>query len=365
MNLKSVAEKFRIEGRFIDAKSYGCGHINDTYAVNFDNAGISHRYIIQKINNNVFKDPPALMENIERVTKHIRMKLEKSNINDISRRVMTIIRTTDGRSFYKDENDGYWRTYLFIERAETFNQLASPNQAYEAARVFGEFQKMLIDLPGKSLNETIPFFHHGPTKYDNFIKVVAEDPLNRAAFAKEEIAFLKDYGSIFNVFPQLVDKGEIDVRPSHNDCKINNIMFDEKTKEGICVVDLDTVMPGLNLYDFGDMVRTCISPTAEDETNLDIISVDAAVFEMLAKGYISSAGEILSKAERDHLLFAGKMITLMIGARFLTDFLEGDSYFKVDEGRKNHNLDRCRAQFKLVKSIIENEKELQAIADRI
>jgi aminoglycoside phosphotransferase (APT) family kinase protein len=362
-DLEAVAGRFRIHGDFLGAEPYGSGHINDTYAVRVNQGGTLVRYIIQRINHNVFKNIPALMENIERVTRHLAGKLAASGAGDVSRRSMTLIPTVEGGSHHRDGDGNSWRAYIFIEHAKTYDVLTSLDQAYQAARAFATFQGMLADLPDPPLNETIRDFHDGPKRYEAFLAVLDKDKHNRAARAKEEIDFLNHHAWIFDRLPELLAKGEIPVRSTHNDCKINNVMIDDETGEGVCVIDLDTLMPGLALYDFGDMVRTSTCPAAEDEQDLDRIVMDLPMFEKLVRGYLSAAGDFLTRAERDHLAFAGKMITLIIGTRFLTDYLAGDAYFKTH--RKDHNLDRCRTQFKLLRSIAEQERAMQELVRRI
>jgi len=275
---------------------------------------------------------------------------------------MTLIPARDGKSYFRDEDGNSWRSYIFIERASTYDTLAAPGQAYEAARAFGSFQRRLADLPGPPLEETIPGFHDGLGRFRAFGEALKADVKNRAAECCEEIDFLEEHANIFDVAPRLVAEGRIPMRSVHNDTKINNVLIDDQTGEGICVIDMDTLMPGLSLFDFGDMVRTCTCFAAEDERNLTQIWMQMPMFEKLVEGYLSSAGSILNRVETDHLAFAGKMITLTIGTRFLTDFLAGDVYFKVH--REGHNLDRCRTQFKLVRSIIEQEEAMMAFVER-
>jgi len=360
-DINRIAAAFHIWGGLIEAVPYGTGHINDTYAASFDQGGTIVRYIIQRINHNVFKEIPRMMDNIERVTLHLRDKLLAEGISEITRRTMTLIPTLDGKSHFQDEDENYWRAYVFIERATTYDTLGAPSQAFEAASAFGAFQRRLADLPGPPLEETIPGFHDGLGRFRAFSAALKADVKNRAASCRAEIDFLEEHASIFNVAPRLIAEGRIPVRACHNDTKINNVLIDDETGEGICVIDMDTLMPGLSLYDFGDMVRTCTSIAAEDERNLTRIMMQMPMFEKLVEGYISSAGAILNKTETDHLAFSGKMITLTIGTRFLTDFLAGDVYFKVH--REGHNLDRCRTQFKLVQSIMEQEETMNSFVD--
>jgi len=362
-DLGSISRHFQIPGDFVRAVPYGTGHINDTFEVTCGKNETFKRYVLQRINHLVFTNPPAVMENITRVTNHIREKLLERKAPDVSRRVLTVIPSTEGGSFYRDPEGNYWRALEFIEGARTYDILQSPEQAYEAARAFGTFQRDLIDLPGPPLHETIPDFHNGPKRFRDFETALESDRFNRAHSAKPEIDFLISHGWIFDVLPRLVSTGNIPVRTTHNDTKINNVLIDDETGEGICVIDLDTLMPGLVLYDFGDMVRTSTCKAAEDEKDLSKIQLDASMFSQLARGYLSSAGEFLNNSEEEHLVFAGKMITLIIGCRFLTDYLNGDIYFKTH--RPGHNLDRCRTQFKLVQSIEEQEDKLQAIVESL
>ena len=269
--------------------------------------------------------------------------------------------TREGAGFLQDEGGDFWRAYLFIEKARTYDQLTDPSQAYQAARAFGAFQRQLTDLPGGPLNETIRGFHDGPARFAAFQDVLDEDPENRALEAKAEIEFLTRHAGLFEVLPGLVREGRIPVRSTHNDCKINNVMIDDATGEGISVIDLDTLMPGLALFDFGDMVRTSTCRAAEDERDLTKVVMDPAMFEQVLEGYLSTAGGFLNRDEIDHLPFAGKLITLIIGTRFLTDHLAGDRYFKIH--RPGHNLDRCRTQFKLVESIAGQEEALMTLTE--
>lgn len=361
--LREVALTFRLRGDFVSAAPYGTGHINDSFAVVVDQGGMRLRYLLQRINHKVFKDPPKLMENIERVTTHLRERLLSQGQPDVSRRTLTIIPTLEGRSFSRVGDDDYWRLYIFIEKARSHDSLQSPEQAYQAARAFGDFQRILSDLPGGPLHETIPDFHNGPKRFQDFCTSLSKDSCNRAVSAKEEIEFLQEHAWVFDVLPEQVSKGEIPLRATHNDTKINNVLIDDETGEGICVIDLDTLMPGLVLYDFGDMVRTSTCKAAEDERDLSKVFLDLPMFEQLARGYLAAAGDFLTEGERRHLVFAGKMITLIIGCRFLTDYLNGDTYFKTH--RQGHNLDRCRTQFRLVNSITDQEEQMTSLVERI
>jgi aminoglycoside phosphotransferase (APT) family kinase protein len=356
-DVRSVARQFQIYGEFRSAGPYGSGHINDTYCAVYNQGGTPVRYILQRINHNVFKHPAALMENVQRVTTHLSQKV--AHQPDFSRCVLTLIPTRDGRPCYCDPDGNYWRTYIFIENAQTYDAAESPQQAFQAAKAFGQFQRLLADLPAPRLHDTIPDFHHTPRRFAKLEAAIAADSANRARLARPEIEFALKHKPITGV---LLAAG-LPERVTHNDTKLNNVMLDDKTGEGICVIDLDTVMPGLALYDFGDIVRTSTSPAKEDERDLSKVQMQFPMFEALARGYLTSAGEFLAKAERQHLAFSGQLITFEIGIRFLTDYLQGDIYFKVH--REGHNLDRCRTQFRLVESIEKQEDAMGKLVENL
>jgi Ser/Thr protein kinase RdoA (MazF antagonist) len=350
VDLSTIAKQFLIHGEFRAAEAYGSGHINDTYCVTFDQGGVPVRYILQRINNVVFKNPVTLMENVQRVTAHLQTKLTMEK----TRRALSLIPARDGQAIHRDAAGHYWRVYVFIERARTYDAVESPQQAFEAGRAFGQFQRLLADLPAPRLHETIPNFHHTPKRFEALLKMIEADPNNRASKAKPEIRFAIGCAPWTSVLLEAHDRGEISERITHNDTKFNNVMLDDESGEGICIIDLDTVMPGLVLYDFGDQVRTTTSPVEEDERDLSKVRMQMPMFEALARGYWESAGSFLTKSEKQHLGFSGKLITFENGIRFLTDFLAGDTYFKVH--RDSHNLDRCRVQFALVESIVRQEE---------
>jgi len=349
--------QFQLPGEFVSAEPYGSGHINDTYCLRFNQAGTPIRYILQRINHKVFKNPVALMENIARVTSHLAEKM--ADQPDLARRALTLIPARDGRAWHVDPEGNHWRTYLFLEKARTYDAVESTGQAFEAAKAFGQFQKLLADLPEPRLHDTIPDFHHTPKRFAALAKALATDSANRAKSCQAEIDFALANQPICRV---LID-AKLPERVTHNDTKFNNVMLDDATGEGICVIDLDTVMPGLALYDFGDMVRTTTSPAKEDEQDLSKVTMQFPMFEALVRGYLSTAGEFLTPAEKKFLPFSGKLITFEIGLRFLTDYLSGDTYFKVH--REEHNLDRCRTQFKLVESIEQQEQQMNKLVESL
>jgi Ser/Thr protein kinase RdoA (MazF antagonist) len=356
-NLGAAARQFEIDGEFFEARPYGSGHINDTYCVVFHRGGAPFNYILQRINHGVFKHPADLMENIQRVTSHLAARV--ADQPDWKRRVLRLIPARNGRAWHVDADGNHWRAYRFIPRARTYDAVESPEQAFQAGRAFGRFQEILAGLPAPRLHDTIPDFHHTPKRFNALQQAIAADAAGRAILAKPEIEFALAHQSITAV---LLD-ASLPERVTHNDTKFNNVMLDDSTGEGICVIDLDTVMPGLAPYDFGDMVRTATSPAKEDEQDLSRVTMQFPMFEALARGYLSSAGGFLTKAEKELLAFSGKLITFEIGIRFLTDYLAGDTYFKVH--REGHNLDRCRAQFKLVESIEQQEEKMNRLVQSI
>ncbi len=355
--LQDISRKFQIYGEILHAETLKIGHINETYTATYDQGGTRVRYIHQKINKSVFKNPTAVMKNVMRVTTHIRKKLEASGVRDLTRRSLIVIPTRDGKSFFQNGGNEVWRTFVFVEGVETHEAVQTPQQAYQAGRAFGNFQYALVDLPGERLLETIPDFHHTRKRFEALQHAIQKDHYNRAKDARAEIDFALRHESIVDVILNAMAKGKIPERVTHNDTKFNNVMLDVMTGEAMCIVDLDTVMPGCALYDFGDMVRTTTSPTLEDEVDLSKVQMQMPMFKKLAEGYLSSAGKFLTKAEKSLIAFSGKLITFEIGIRFLTDFLSGDTYFRIH--RPAHNLDRCRTQFKLVESIERQEKAMQ------
>ena len=358
-DMKQISSHFQAEGVFKNARPLGSGHINDTYLVTYEHKGKSTNLAVQRINHKIFLDPPAVMSNIARVTNHVRQKLLADSVKDISRRVLTIIPAVDSKNYYVDEHGNYWRAYLYIDNGKIYDTPESTSIARIAAQMFGRFLEMLVDIPGSSLAETIPDFHNGPKRFKSFEAAVARDPHNRAVTAKTEIDFIMKHSDILDVLPDLVEKGKIPIRVTHNDTKINNVIFDRTSGEGLCVIDLDTVMPGLILYDFGDMVRTTTCPAAEDEKDFSKVILQLEMFEALVHGFLENTASFITDAEKKHLAFAGKMITFEQAVRFLTDYLAGDTYYKVHyEGQ---NLDRSKTQLKLVQSIMENEEKMNSI----
>jgi hypothetical protein len=361
--LQEISKKFQIYGEILHAETLKIGHINETYTATYDQGGTRVRYIHQKINRHVFKNPAGVMKNVMRVTTHLRKKLENRSPRDLTRRSLVVIPTRDGKSYYQNGDCEVWRTFLFVEGVETYEAVQSPAQAFQAGRAFGEFQSLLVDLPGGRLIETIPDFHNTRKRFGALQQAVQKDRYNRAKDAKPEIEFALAHEKIVDVILDAMAKGRIPERVTHNDTKFNNVMLDVLTGEAMCIVDLDTVMPGCALYDFGDMVRTTTSPTLEDELDLSKVKMQMPMYKKLAEGYLSAAGQFLTKAEKAHIAFSGKLITFEIGIRFLTDYLSGDTYFRIH--RPAHNLDRCRTQFKLVESIERQEDAMRSYVNKL
>ncbi len=359
--LQDISRHFQIYGEIQHAETFKIGHINETYSATYDQGGTRVRYIHQKINKGVFKNPVAVMKNVMRVTTHIRRKLEAANAPDLTRRSLIVIPTRDGKSHHVGLDGEFWRTFVFVEGTQTFEAVQTPAQAFQAGRAFGEFQSLLADLPGGRLHETIPAFHDTRKRFMALQQAIHKDHYNRARNARPEIEFALSRANIVGIILDAMAKGKIPERITHNDTKFNNVMLDSATGKAMCVVDLDTVMPGCALYDFGDMIRTTTSPTLEDERDLTKVKMQMPTFKKLAEGYLSTAGNFLDKTEKSLMAFSGKLITFEIGIRFLTDFLSGDNYFRIH--RPDHNLDRCRTQFKLVESIEQQEKAMQKFVD--
>ncbi len=361
--LERIALAFDIEGEYLGSEAYGNGHINDTYLGLYRHQGQLRRFVHQRLNHEVFKDPPAVMENIERVTRHLHEKLEAAGEREHRRKALTLVPTRSGASFHRDQEDNVWRTYHFVEDTRSHESIESPALAREAGRSFGFFQSLLIDLPSPRLPETIPGFHHTPHRFRRFQEVLSQDLLNRATSATADVKFALEQESIVHRLLDLHRQGQIPERVTHNDTKINNLLLDRRTGEGVCVIDLDTVMPGLTLYDFGDLVRTATSPTPEDERDLSKVRMRMPLFQALAGGYLEGTRRFLTTTERRLLAFSGRLITFEIGLRFLIDYLEGDVYFKIH--REGQNLDRCRSQFELVRSIAAQEDEMNLLVESL
>ncbi|MFA5137848.1 MAG: aminoglycoside phosphotransferase family protein [Elusimicrobiota bacterium] len=367
----NAAAHFEMPGDLLRAEPFGHGHINDTYRLTFDHEGtrrtcptssqgtrcrtasaVQRRYILQRINSGVFHDPLALLDNMQRVLEHLKRKVSEP------RRVLHPVPARDGRPYWKDAAGEYWRAADFIEGTVTHFSVRTAKQAYEAAKAYGRFQSLLADLPGPRLKETIPGFHDTPKRVADFRSALQADAVGRVKEVAPEAEFALEHAGVAGRL-----HGGMRERVVHNDTKVDNVLFDNETGEGLCVIDLDTVMPGLPLHDFGDLVRSAISTTAEDSTDLSKLKVSKPIFDGLARGYLETAGEFLSRDEVGLLAFSGRLIAYELGVRFLTDYLNGDTYFKIHHPK--HNLERSRVQFRLAELLGEAEAELQARVERL
>jgi len=317
------------------------------------------RYILQRINSSVFSDVLGLMGNVHRICEHVHKRLEIQHVQDIERRRLSLIRTRAGDIVHRDEQ-GWWRVYNFVEDAIGYDTAESPHMAFEAAKAFGEFLGLLADLPGGPLNETIPDFHNTPSRYAAMEQAIGEDCRKRVSECTDAIEFARSRQNLAHELFNLKLNGALPERATHNDTKLNNVLIDSSTQRAMCVIDLDTAMPGLAAYDFGDLVRTTISSAAEDERDVSRIQVRTDIYQQLVRGYLAGAGSALTDAERSSLPIGAKTMTFENGIRFLTDHLAGDTYYKIS--RPDQNLDRCRAQFALLQSIEDHWSELEILS---
>ena len=355
--LQSAANAFDFGGPVLcDAHHYGEGHINDTFVVWREDH--SKRFILQRINTDTFTNPVGLMENVCGVTRHLRAKILAEG-GDPARETLNVIPTLSGSTCYLDADGAAWRAYDFVEDTICLQQVGSETDFRTVAETLGKFQNQLEDYPASTLHETIARFHDTPNRYANFEKALAADALGRAKNIAPEIEFIHAREQDCHVLLDQLAAGEIPLRVTHNDTKINNVLIDAATGKGICVIDLDTVMPGLSAYDFGDSIRTGANDCAEDEPDQSKVHFDLHLYEVFAKGYLSTAGSTMHTAEKRSLAWGAKLMTLECGIRFLTDYLEGDHYFRI--ARPNHNLDRARTQFTLVRQMEDVFDQMTAI----
>ncbi len=359
INIKEVLTHFNLKGEMTHAEKCRSGHINITYHVIYNDQDKKHDYIVQEINQNVFRDVNALMENIFNVTTFLCKKIAEEG-GDTERETLHFIKTTDGKKYYLAPDGRAFRIYEFVENSASHDQ-GDTVLLYQSGRAFGRFQRRLSSFPADSLFETIPNFHNTSYRYENeFLPAVDEDVMDRAYGCGDEIKFVKERKDKFSHLADLQKKGEIPVRVTHNDTKLNNVIFDSNTDEAICVIDLDTVMPGLLLYDFGDSIRFGANTAAEDEKDLNKVSVNLKNFEAYARGFLMETKDTLTKAEIDNLAFSAWLMTMEVGMRFLTDYLAGDVYFQTKY--EGHNLVRARNQLKLA---LDMEKHLDKMNDII
>lgn len=358
-DLKNILDEFSFKGELERCEAFGSGHINMTYIVTYnDNNSISH-YIVQKVNTNVFKNIDALMENIFAVTSFLREKI-KLNSGDPERETLNFIKTKDGAKYYKSADGNCYRAYRFVDRSKSYDSVDSAELFKKSAVAFGRFQKYLSDFPAETLHETIPNFHNTIWRFENeFIPAVQSDIKGRAKSCSREIDFVMKRKEDCSRLVNLIKQGKLPIRVTHNDTKLNNVIFDEDSDDAICVIDLDTVMPGLALYDFGDSIRFGANTCAEDEPDTSKVKINLDYFKAYAAGFLSEAGDSFNVYEIENLAFSAKLMTFECGMRFLTDYLNGDTYFRTDY--PEHNLVRARNQFALVTDMESHMEEMKNI----
>ncbi|MCH5190657.1 MAG: aminoglycoside phosphotransferase family protein [Oscillospiraceae bacterium] len=356
-----ITEKFGLKGNYTGYEVNNNGHINSTFILIFEENGKSKKYILQMINTSVFKDPERLMSNIVGITAHIRKKAEDSGI-DSSRATLHFRVCNDGKYYYEDSENRCWRVYDYIGDVYTCNTIDSVEVFCNAGKAFGDFQKQLADYDSSSLFETIENFHNTVSRFGDLKRAIIENAAGRLDSVRDEVDFALCHEPDAHVLVDLISDGKLPLRVTHNDTKLNNILFDNTSNKGICIIDLDTVMPGLSLYDFGDSIRFGANTATEDEKDVLKVSLNLELYEAYVKGYLSSAKDALTECEKEYLPFSAKLMTYECGIRFLTDYLNGDTYFKTDY--PEHNLVRCRTQFALVEDIERKTDEMIAITKK-
>ena len=362
IEIKEIISNFRAEGEFVCAVSLSSGHINDTSLVTMRREGGSEvKYILQRINDNVFKRPDQLMENYVAVTGFIRAKIEREG-GDPEREVINVIPTVDGAAYYRDSEGRYWRVLVHVTDSVSYDKVERPEQFYDSAVAFGNFQYMLRDYPADTLHETIVNFHNTPDRYRQLMEAVEGNAAGRLDSVKAEVDFAMARFDFCHTLERAHREGRLPLRVTHNDTKLNNILFDAKTGASLCVVDLDTIMPGYSVNDFGDSIRFGATTAKEDERDLSLVKFDIDLYELYVKGFIEGARGGLTEGELEMLPIGAIMMTLECGMRFLTDYLNGDTYFKVH--REGHNLDRCRNQFKLVSDMESQLDQMREIVKK-
>lgn len=360
-HIKSIFDQFNTGTQLKSFRPFGSGHINDTLIV--ETAGDENPdFVLQRINHHIFKDVPGLMRNISLVTNFIRSYLNSIPGSNPDNEVLTLVSTQEGCTYTQDSAGEYWRCYLFIPNTISYDTVDSNEKAIEGGRIFGKFQSILSGLDANLLSETIPFFHDLEKRMETFRKTIQRNPVNRVERVSEEIQFVEEHAEELLSITRKINNGEIPTRITHNDTKFNNILFD-KHNHAQCVVDLDTVMPGSVLHDFGDAIRTTANTAVEDEADLTKISMDIRLFKAFADGYMSEAHVFLTKPEIDNLALSSKFMVFIVGLRFLTDFIDGDNYFKIHH--PEHNLQRCRAQFQLIRSIETQFTQMQDVINKL
>ena len=361
--IKGIIPHFCFEGTYADCQEIFSGNINKTYHLIYrTNGGERREYLLQRINSYAFKDPVSVMRNIDLISHHIQRAYDARGI-DSGRRMLHIVSTTDSQPLYMAGPDSYWRAYNYIDNATAYDQVTQPEHFYEAGRAFGEFQRLLTDFPAAELAETIPGFHNTQQRFYAFVAAVAADRAGRVDSVEDEIEFLFERRKMMSTLVKEMKAGTLPVRVTHNDTKINNVMIDDATNRAICVIDLDTVMPGSALYDYGDTIRSGASTAAEDEPDLSKVGMDIGLFEQFTRGFLSEVRDILTPRELELMPLSVEVLTCELAMRFLTDYIDGDLYFRVRS--PDHNLIRARNQMKLLEDMENKYTRMQEICSRL
>ncbi len=360
-DIKNILPKFRFQGKYVTSRELTSGNINETYVLEYLDGNKTIMYTLQRINTYVFRDPHGVMENIALVTDHLKSSLLKK-MDNAERYVLELVRTVDGENMYQDRKNGVWRAYTYITNALALDVVTKPEQMEEVGRAFGSFQRNLVDFPAHLLSETIPNFHNTTKRFYAFVRAVDENKAGRVKEVEEEIEFMFEHRRMLGEIVRLLDSQVIPLRVTHNDTKSNNVLLDDETGKALAVIDLDTVMPGSSLYDYGDAVRFGASTAKEDEEDISLIKLDMDKTRAFTRGFVQETAGILSNEELLRLPLGIKVLTGELAMRFLTDYLDGDLYFKVNS--PVHNLVRTRAQIALLKNVEEHEEELNAMVQR-
>lgn len=356
--IEEAVQAFLVDGEPVSCQRFGSGHINDTFLLVCQDDERKNKYILQRMNNEVFKDIKGLMKNVSGVTEYLRGRIQEEN-GDPDRETLTLIQTKGGAYYFTDSTGNNWRMYRFITGATTYDVVKKPEDFYQSAKAFGHFQRLLAGYPVQELTETIPDFHNTPVRLRTFQKAVEEDICHRAAECQKEIQFVLERADEVGAVMNLLQSGQMPYRVTHNDTKLNNIMIDDITGEALCVIDLDTIMPGASVFDYGDSIRFGANTAEEDERDLSKVSLSLPLFEIYTKGFLEGCEGSLTETEIAMLPMGAKLMTLECGIRFLTDYLQGDTYFKIH--RERQNLDRCRTQFALVADMEAKWGKMRAI----
>ncbi len=359
--INEALQAFLLDGEIKAYERFGSGHINDTFRVTCVKDDKECHYILQRMNTDVFKDPVSLMNNIVGVTAFMRKKIIQQG-GDPERETLNLVPAKDGKPYYEDSLGNYWRVYLFIEDTACYDLVEKPEDFYNSGKAFGHFQRLLAEYPAKELTETIPNFHNTPSRYQDFQKAVEEDVCGRRSSVEKEIQFVRDRAGEMGIAMEMLEDGRLPLRVTHNDTKLNNIMFDKRTGDALCIIDLDTIMPGLSIFDFGDSIRFGANTGAEDEPDISKVSLSLELFELYTKGFLEGCQGSLTDKELAMLPMGAKLMTLECGMRFLADYLQGDVYFHT--AYPEHNLIRCHTQFEMVADMERKWAQMEEIVKR-